>query len=199
MDSFEKSKFWLIGITILAILNIGLLAFIWYDHLGRPAGMPPTGREFEGKDPGNLMAKELGFDEEQTRILRQLNLRQRTESDSIKAVINRLDAQMVDELFVAEPDSALIRKLSENIGAEHAELERRLFYHFLAIKKMCNAIQQEKLQQLITEVMKRSLCPPPPDRVGDGFPPGPPGDLPPESSRRDPPPPNGERQLPPGH
>jgi hypothetical protein len=200
LDIINKSGFWLTGIIILTVLNIGLLAFVWYDHTARDRFPPPNERISHAGDTDDFLAKELDLSQDQIQILRGLNERQVFQSDSIKNEIRQLDSQMVEELFASVPDSIRIRQLSVAIGDKHAEFERKLFNHFLAIKRICNTDQQEKLRQLVTEVLRRSLIPPPPSGPGrDDLRPGPPGDLPPDSYRPIPPFREGEKQLPSGH
>jgi hypothetical protein len=192
VDIHDKSRFWLTGLIVLAVLNISLMGFIWYNHMARRDYPPPDDNMSDMGAADDFLARELELNQEQIKVYRGLHERQVFQSDSIRTEINRLGSEMVDELFSATPDFARIQQLSEAMGEEHAVFERKIFDHFIEIKQICNPDQQERLRQLITEIIKRSLfAPPPSGPARDDFRPGPPNEPPSESSRRNQPPPEG--------
>jgi periplasmic protein CpxP/Spy len=161
------------GIGILVALNIGLLSVIWYNQWYRQPIPPPHERR---PNPDDFIAKELGATEDQARTFRALRDQQLQQTDSLKTVIHELSLRMVDEIFSATPDSGRIAALADSIGAGHAQLERRLFNHFRELKALCGPDQQNRLRQLLVDVLRRSQLPFPPPGLSGNPRPGPPGD-----------------------
>jgi protein CpxP len=191
MDSMGNHRFWMIGIIILVILNLGMMAFIWYDRMPPRRDRYPAEKTPDNQPGGDFMVRELGLNSEQAELVRSLHTRQVRRSDTIQTEIRRLYKDIADELFSPAPDTGRIRQLAEAIGHQQAEFERGSFETFLEIKRICNPDQQVKFKRLITDLLMRSLPSPPADLERHDFPPpqdagrpGPPANPPPPDKDR---------------
>ncbi|MCP4632003.1 MAG: periplasmic heavy metal sensor [candidate division Zixibacteria bacterium] len=183
MDTKYKLGIWFIAVLI--ILNIGLMSVFWIQHWENQRPLP----RHEGKPtPEEFLILELGFNEDQARTYYDLRKQHMRQTDPIKFEIYNLSLEMTDELFNQSPDSSRMRQLSEAIGDKHAEFEHGVYEHFQDVKQICNPDQQIKLKQLVIEVLKRPLLPPPGPRKDDR--------RRPHDDHR-PPPPGGHRPPPP--
>lgn len=192
MDIMGNRKFWMSGIIILVVLNLGMMAFIWFDRMPPHRDRFPDGKEPGNQPGGNFMVRELDLNAEQADKVRSLHEQQVRRSDTIQAEIRRLYLEIANELFANAPDTGRIRQLSEAIGRQQAEFERRSFENFLDIKRICTSDQQAKLKRLIVDLLMRSLPSAPSDLDRHDFPPmpqggqhpGPPGTPPPPDKDR---------------
>jgi periplasmic protein CpxP/Spy len=179
MDIANKQSFWMVVIIILAALNIGLMAFVWFDRMPPRMDHPPAGMPPGGPHGDDFMIQELGLRGEQAQAIRTLHEEQVLRGDTIKAELSRLYTEIVDELFSPAPDSSRIRQLSDAIGGQQAKFEWRSFETFLEIKRLCNPDQQRKLKLLVIEILQKSLMSPSHSNLDrSGFQP-PPSDMPP--------------------
>jgi periplasmic protein CpxP/Spy len=172
-DTNGTHRFAIWGIIILTALNVSLLSVIWYNQWYRQPIPPPYDRR---PNPDDFLAKELGVNEAQAPRFRALRDQQLVQTDSLKSAIHELSLQMVDEIFSASPDSVHMAALADSIGAGHALLERKLFDHFRELKTLCGPEQQNRLRQLLVDVLRRSQLPLPPPGPGGNPRLSPPGD-----------------------
>ncbi len=154
-------------VVILVVLNIGLMAFMWF---GQHPGGPP-----ESPDTTKFIINELKFDKTQEQ---QYLLLQHRLSDSLHQV-RKGEREIHDRFFemmhAETPDSALVATTIDSMGHIRAQIEYLTFQHFRQVRAMCTADQQKKFDNIISEAMRR-MGPRPPRRDGDR--PGPPPDGP---------------------
>lgn len=179
MDTMGTHKFWITGIIVLVLLNLGLMTFIWIDRLPPRGSRYPSEKRPDNQPGGEFMVRELGLDAEQADLVRALHARQIWRNDTIQTEIRRLYKDIVDELFAPAPDTVRIRELAAAIGHQQAEFEGGSFATFLEIKRICNPDQQTKFRHLIADLLMRSLPSPPADLERHDFPP------PPDAGRQD--------------
>lgn len=134
------------GLVIgLCVINIGLMAFVLF-RTGpppHPGGMRPEDR------PRQLIIEKIGFDQQQVTQYDQLITEHRT-------TVRKLEAQIM------EAKNNLYHTLVENTSAKDSiingltSLQQRVetthYNHFLDIKKICRADQQDEFNQLTTEL-----------------------------------------------
>ncbi|KAA3661769.1 MAG: hypothetical protein DWQ10_03880 [Calditrichaeota bacterium] len=197
MDIFKQKRYLSYAVLALLLMNITILVLLW---VGRPGGPKPQ-RALKNpvEDNGRLqqlLKKELGFDETQSK--RYLTLRQehREQTRRLEDEIRKLRSGMFDEVLKDNPQPMLSDSLLKLVQEKEAMREQLTFQHFLDLKNLCGPEQQNKLKLLMREALRQNPPPgmeaggPPPPRRGDG-------QHPPRPSRGDrPPPESGDRQPP---
>ena len=156
---------WLVA--ILVVLNIGLVAFMWF-------GQHPGGH-WEGPGPSKFLIHELNFDKAQEQQYFELERRFSDSLNPIRDNERKMHDRFFEMLHADAPDSALVALTIDSMGQMRAQVEYFTFRHFRKVRELCNAEQQKKFDNVITEAMHR-MGPHPPGRGGDrpGPPDGPP-------------------------
>lgn len=135
------------GVVVgLCIVNIGLMAFILFRSQAPhppPPGMPPEDR------PRFLIIQKLSLDKEQVAKYDELIAAHRQ-------TVRQLERQMMDtknKLYsTLQSASATKDSLVNKLGALQEQMETVHYNHFLDIKKICRPDQQQKFNELTTEL-----------------------------------------------
>lgn len=161
MDFQKKNRLMIWTIAILLIMNIATLALLWFSQFKRPKPFPPPGTQESSIEGVRFLEKELNLTEKQIQQFIDSRNRHATKSKEIHEKIYQLTKQILDEVFIPNPDSVKIQKLNNKIGKQQTEFERYLFKHILELKSYCNPEQQEKLKLFFYDVasMARPLKP----------------------------------------
>jgi hypothetical protein len=165
VDSGTRYRFGQWALVSLVVLNLGSLGFLWFEYSHRPR---PPQRDSGESDAEGFLARDVGLNEEQARIVQILREEHFRETDSIRLEIHDLSRQMMEELFAPSPDTAKARELSAMIGDKHAEFELDVFEHFHKVKQICSPDQQRRLKRLVLEILNKSKKPPPRHAGPDG-------------------------------
>jgi len=176
----QTTSRWIAIIAFLLITaNIVSLVYLWTSRKEHPrdeAMMPgPKGPAFE------FLSRELKLDSNQRSQYAKL----RDEHQAVSRPIADSIRKMKDAFFALlgqenTPDSVVTAK-SRQIGSLEEQLDLVTFRHFQQVRRICNATQQKKFDELIREVLNR-MAPkrqgPPPPRHEGGHPgmPPPPGE-----------------------
>lgn len=159
MDFFTKKKLTTWAIVILVILNLSTLATLWFLELKRPPLLPSPRSGIGDVQP--FLRRKLGLSEEQERQFRELRQRHFDRTNAMMDEIHQLKKEVMAELFVPQPDVEKVRRLSDEIGARQAELERLLFFHFQDLKAVCKPKQREKFRALMNDLLEMTRPPGP--------------------------------------
>lgn len=150
METKMRFRLSFIAILILVILNLGLLGVFWYDRFQRESPAQDAHR-----NPEEFFIGELRLDQAQADSVRALRRAHFAYTDSLKREMNRLNAQMMEELFMPSPDTSRVRQLSAQIGNLQAEFERKVYEHFSQVKRVLQPGQYPKLQLLLHDALKK--------------------------------------------
>ena len=144
----NKIKFLMVIVVGLCLINIGLMAFIFFRQPPpppRPEMHGPPGIHPEDR-PRHLIIKRLDFDEAQ--IMRYDTLIEAHRSsvrkleDSIRTAKNQLYATL------NEDGSALKDSLVVKLGSLQRQMELVHYSHFEDIKKLCRPNQLQRFKEL---------------------------------------------------
>ena len=159
-------------VAILVVLNLGSLGLLWFAHANRPRSLQSPTRPA----PAEFLIRDVGLNPEQAEKFRELREKHLIYAQSQREEIHALNRRILEELFRPDPDSALVRRLSEEIGHKQELFQEALYRHFEEVKQLCTPEQQEKLKRVVLEAMEvdqRQGPPPgrpegpPPARIGD--------------------------------
>ena len=155
MKSVGKQSFLTALVAILVVMNIGLVAFMWYTQRPDRGQGPPAAARF--------LLKELGFDKNQEQQYLEL---QKHFEDSLEPVRHHERAahdRFFEMMHADTPDSVKVAAVIDTMGHIRAQIEYLTFSHFRQIRSLCNKEQQQKFDKIILETM-RKMGPPPPGR-----------------------------------
>ncbi|MCK4761303.1 MAG: periplasmic heavy metal sensor [Candidatus Aminicenantes bacterium] len=187
------------AIVILIIMNLALLATIWYPRINppkketaQPKAAIKKNRSPRDKDNrlerrariAGFLEKELGFSREQVDKFFRLREEHFQRSEELRRQIDDLRKEMMDQLLAEKPGTARVEKLAAAMGQKMAAHEKAVFNHFVDLMAVCNAEQQVKYRALLRDIL-RQLAPPEERRPGEQQPP--PRDSGARQDRREPP------------
>jgi len=153
----KSTRFYKIIISILVVINVTTLVFLWMTF-NRPMGPPPH--------PGRLdLVDKLGVEGEcRTKIL-NLQDNHFKQKDSLVNRGRDLHERLYRFFNNAKKDSSDISNLIDQIVENQRETEQMTFDHFKAISELCTPEQQKLLDEIILNVLsKRGPGGPPPPR-----------------------------------
>jgi Spy/CpxP family protein refolding chaperone len=168
MDLFTKNRFALISIITLVVLNIFTLTLLWIFHFRQPERVPPP-FDRRAARVEKFLERRLNLSPEQSTEFKQLRRQHFQESMVVMNEIRELKEKMLDEVFSKDPDSLVVKNLTEQIGNKEAEREWLLFTHFRELRDVCTPEQRVKLEQIfqkIFEGMQQGVPPEMPGRPG---------------------------------
>ena len=176
MEKYVKVKIFYWVVIVLAVINLGTLAIIWFDKPQMPDfrekpfknGGPPPGHNLT-----DFFKERLDWSDEQAQKFKPLTEAYERESSILFDSIRQVRKQMFDEIFTdGSKRDSLINKITE--------LQRRIdiqrYNHFKDISDICTPEQKEKFKDVINEVFVPMRTPESDDR---GHRKGPPGGMPP--------------------
>lgn len=199
MDFYTRNRKSNWVLIILLILNLVLLATIWYPRLkpGEKEIQRKQKKQYDDKkfrqDEENrkqrdkrltgFLKRELNFTQDQIDKFMKLRDEHFQKTKQLRRQVDDLRREMMDQLLVDQPDSSQVEKLTEKMGQKTAELEKAVFYHFIELMGVCDPEQKSKYKSLLREILNQL-------KPSEHHPP--PGGHPQEPARR----PAGEESLP---
>ncbi|KAA3615807.1 MAG: periplasmic heavy metal sensor [Calditrichaeota bacterium] len=171
MDIFKQNRYLWITVIVLLIMNFAALTLLW---VGRPEGPRPNRGPYNRLDKQNrtkeLLEKELGFDEKQTKQYLKLRQQHQDQMRLLEREIRQIKKQMFDEVLHDNHQNELSDSLLALAQEKQAQIEQITFQHFLDLKRLCKPDQQDKLKLLMRQVFRQG----PAQRRPDAERPGPP-------------------------
>lgn len=143
------TKILTVAVVLLLLTNIGLVAMMVWGKKG-----PGEKRRGRG-EPGEMMIRELGLNEEQKKKFLALR------DEHFKAVRPLMDsirqekARMVELLGAESVSDSLYNAYSAGIRAKQERADRLLFDHFRSVRKMLSAGQQEKYDAFVRKMIQQ--------------------------------------------
>jgi Spy/CpxP family protein refolding chaperone len=167
----EKSpNTWKITAIVLGILNLVLIASIWFRPHPHPPmhPMPPMGPMHENQGhhrgdhhdmphemPGDFLAQELHLNPSQLREFNKLRDEHREHIRELQHDGKDLRDEFFKNLESDQNDSAAVKKLAESIAANQEKIELATFDHFESVRKLCDPDQKKIFDNIIAEVLMR--------------------------------------------
>jgi protein CpxP len=154
MDLFTKNRFAFISIVILVVLNIITLTLLWIFHFRQPSRVqPPFDRRAARVE--KFLERELNLSSEQSMEFKNLRRQHFEATMVVMDEIRELKEKMMSEVFSKDPDSAVVKNLTEQIGNKEAEREWLLYKHFRELRDVCTPEQQIKLHEIFLKIFER--------------------------------------------
>jgi hypothetical protein len=148
MEIFKKNRllFWLL--LFLTVLNVS--ALISYFIFRNKNSESLCEREHQGKC--NYFQQELNLSESQVKKVEDINTAYSMTSEPLVADIREIRSSILNELEKTDPDTALISEYSRNLTLLQLKMQKANINQFLALKKVCNTIQLQRLSALYRDL-----------------------------------------------
>jgi Spy/CpxP family protein refolding chaperone len=145
-------------IVILAALNISTLATIIYNRyeLSKTETLsqsdPKQSELISEKFSGRYFRDQLSLSRDQMDEFIIINpvFRQKAHSITVGLALKR--KQMLSEMSAVQSDTLRLNALSDSIGLLHSNLKKVTYKYYLDIKNICDPEQQQKLEQIFSEM-----------------------------------------------
>ncbi len=146
-------------IAILALINVSTLATVLYNRnkssaveasvsIPELAEPETTSIEYSGR----YFRDRLKLSRYQMDRFVQFNPVFRQEARNINTSLKRLRNKMLSEMAAQESDKNILNMLADSIGILHSDLKKITNKYYLDIKAICSREQQEKLEQMFSEI-----------------------------------------------
>lgn len=143
MDWLTKQKTYVWLIIILVVINLTTLILLWID---RPDNKQPFERGPKGLD--NFLKAELGLNDEQDRLMKELRDNFFASSRKIMDEMDILKKQVKVEAFKQNPDKILIDSIAVKVGSLQSQIELMAFKHFNELSSILNPEQSKKFLEI---------------------------------------------------
>jgi hypothetical protein len=146
----KNNKILTIAVVLLLLTNIALIAFMLTEKKGKTEGKRQGGRE-----PFELMVKELGMTDQQQKDykgLKEAHFKNvRPLFDSIRAAKTAFYTLIKN----GDVSDSVLDAHTANISAKQAALEKLTFAHFREVRNIFTAEQQPKYDSFLLKMMQR--------------------------------------------
>jgi hypothetical protein len=145
----NQIKTFKILVVVLAIMNVSLLAVMWFHR--PPMGEGPSGSP---RDRSRFLMRELHFNENQREQFDLLFENHQQKMETIKMLGKELHDLMFDELAITN-ESNKSDSLINLIGENRKSGEKELFEHLSEVRALCNEKQKVKFDRIIKGALGR--------------------------------------------
>lgn len=147
MSGMGKNK--LVGLTVigLAILNIALLTFIWFNSGSKKRTRP-------NREGMVFLEQQLNLSSEQQTKLEELRNSHFKKMEGLTHASREARKELHD-LWGKEVTEAEIKSLTMKIGDFQSQIEKATFYHFADMRKIFTEDQAKEFDELIKDVLRR--------------------------------------------
>ncbi len=123
------------------------------------------------RDGHKIMKERLELSDEQAQLFERIRDKHFTQTNPLHADMRRIRLELMEQIFVTEPDDVVIEKLLDEFAAKQREFESQLFAHFLELKNVCQPDQLDELKRMNINLIE-SARPHNPQQGPRGRPPG---------------------------
>lgn len=162
MNYFNKQRLLIWALIILVVINVTAIGTIIYQNYRFRQHTFPPKFDLEKFDQNVkdrfdehefFLRKELDLNKDQMTKFREYRRAYFQETRLLMDSLRTKRKQLMKELSNDEPDKAQLMRLSDEIGALHAELKVATVKHFLQMKKTIGPQQQHKLNRMFMDMM----------------------------------------------
>lgn len=151
MDYFIKKRFSFWLVFFLLVLNIATISTILY-HIYSDNTSASSAAENIGA--GKIITSELKLNEQQKDMFSVINNSYNKKSKPILDQLTEKRSEMLAELSETNPDTAILKTISIEIGELHTALKILTIDNFLDLKKICTEDQQQQLSEMYKDMLQ---------------------------------------------
>jgi len=144
MNYFSKRSIVILVIAVLLIINIASISTIVYHSYGNRKTNMAEAEQTSMKD----FRQELNLNPKQIDEFGKLGKKFRLDTRMKMDEMHKIRLALINEMSSANPDTAKMFAMADDIGKLHAQIKRQTIYHFLIIKNNCTSTQFDKFVTL---------------------------------------------------
>jgi len=150
MDIFAQKNLFKRILVVLALLNLVLLIFIFFNNSKHQSLLFPKKEAY--KDVSGILKKELNLTDEQALKVQKLRDSYYLKEQELEKFNKSQKDSMNVFMFSKNSDDSLIIKLAKSISANGYQRELLRYKQAKDLKEICTAEQQEHLSEIVKEV-----------------------------------------------
>lgn len=144
----NTNKYLKITVALLLIANIALVAFMLW-------GKGDKVRKNNRPDITEMLAKELGFSEEQKTTHRQMSEENKKATRLLMDSIREEKVRYYESIKNLDLNDSLINRYESNVSALQIKLDKTMFAHFKRVRAFLQPAQQLKYDTLVVKMMNK--------------------------------------------
>jgi Spy/CpxP family protein refolding chaperone len=146
----NRSRFWLIIVVLLLLVNTVVLAMIW---LKKPEG--PA----HGESAKDFLIKELKLSDAQQAKFDALRQDHQKKIKEIMDGMKGLKDELAEKISAAQTDTSALDSLTRQIGEKEIQRDLATFYHFRTFRTILTKEQQDKFDKILKQVLRMMAGP----------------------------------------
>ena len=150
----NNTRFLKIVIFVLIVINLGTLAFMWFNR-------PGNGISARRPVAAGFLVKELELSGSQRKEYFRLRSDHRIMLKELQEHDKALHNLFFEQLFSEVPDPKSVHDLADSIAENRRKMEMLTYDHFNHVKQILTPAQQKKFGEIFDEVLRMVLPPPP--------------------------------------
>lgn len=149
MNIFEKQRFSVYAIVLLAIMNLALLVVVALPHI------KSTDKRPSDRPTKDFISNKLNFSEEQKNQMFELRQLHRSEVRELQREVNQKRKELFSLMKSDLREEEKIQTVTSEIGLAVAQIENSTFNYFNTIRGLCTPEQLVIFDELLLEIAKR--------------------------------------------
>lgn len=146
-----SNKILTIAVVLLLLVNVAMLVFMLKGKGHRPG--KPGGRG----NPGEMMAKELGLNEQQKAEVKKLREEHFKNMEPAFDSIKTLKKAMFEMAKNGEVSDSALANHSSLVAGQQAIIDKATVKHFRTMRAMFSGEQQKKYDEFVEKMMQRRM------------------------------------------
>jgi hypothetical protein len=163
MKAVNKNNWMVWAIIVLALINLTTFLTV-INHRNKfvekeIVAIPDQDKSDNNsvKYSGRYFRDELNLSGEQMKKFSEFNPEFRQKVMAINRSLDSKRHEMLVELAEKDCDTNRLNLLSDSIGYLHARLKKQTYQYYMNFKRICNAEQQKKLEQMFGEMFSSDV------------------------------------------
>lgn len=144
MEDSKKIKTLWVAITVLIIINLSVLVWMWFSPHGMPGQMSPERIE-----------STLNFDKKQKEGFEIIKDKHFAEVNPIRESIKIIKSELIDYIKRDKPDEKIMEEKLNLLSNKIKENEEKTLKHFTEVRGMCNDEQKVIFDDVMLEGFKK--------------------------------------------
>lgn len=168
-----RTLIWVIAILLATNLSMAI-TFLYHQQQDKKATLQTEKSTIEvpAEQRTRFFREQLNLNQEQVTQFRELNRNYNRTARDITFQLEKLRAEMVEEMGKTEPNKEQLDEITKTIGELHTQLKKVTIGYYLGMKEACNEEQKVKLNEIFKAMLKQNedvKLPRQPGRHGRGY------------------------------
>ncbi|MFW6246030.1 MAG: Spy/CpxP family protein refolding chaperone [Tangfeifania sp.] len=148
---------WIVVILVVTNLSVGI-SYLYHNQQDKMPDeqVEQAAIEIPTQQRARFFREQLNLSREQVDSFRVLNRDFNRTAWNITHELQTLRFKMVQELGVHNPNREKLDSISSEIGMLHKELKNETINYYLALRKVCDENQQQKLNDIFMAMLQKN-------------------------------------------